>query len=144
MPNNDTIELLRECSSGVAMGIGSIDDILESTKDETLRKILQKSKNNHQTLENDIDNYLKAFHDEPKEPGTMAKGMSYLKTNFKMTANPSDKTIADLITDGCNMGIKSLYRYLNQYQAADPDIKKLTKKLINEEENLRKELCSYL
>ena len=29
----------------------------------------------------------------------------------------SDKPIAELITDGCNMGVKSLNQYLNQYQA---------------------------
>jgi len=70
--------------------------------------------------------------------------MSHLKTNFKMTTNPTDETIADLITDGCNMGIKSLYRYLNQYKTADKDIRKLAEKLIHLESDLRENICAYL
>ncbi len=43
----------------------------------------------------------------------------------------SDETIADLMTDGCNIGIKSLNKYLNQYKAADEKTKNITKQLIN-------------
>lgn len=144
MESHDTVKLLRECSSGITMAVDAIDEILESTKDDTLKKILQKSKTKHEELRKEADNYLKALHDEPKEPGVMAKGMSWMKTNFKMTANPGDETIADLITDGCNMGIKSLHRYLNQYQNADKDITKLAKDIIEEEEALRRDIRCYL
>ncbi len=74
----------------------------------------------------------------------MAKSMSWVKTNMKLVMNESDQTIADLITDGCNMGVKSLNRYLNQYQGADEKIKKITKRLIDLEENLAVELRQFL
>ena len=70
--------------------------------------------------------------------------MSFIKTNVKMGIDESDKTVANLITDGCNMGIKSLNQYLNQYAMADVISKKITEKLIRLEENLRKELSTYL
>ena len=70
--------------------------------------------------------------------------MSFIKTNVKMGIDESDKTVANLITDGCNMGIKSLNKYLNQYAMADGISKKITEKLIRLEENLRKELSTYL
>lgn len=66
-----------------------------------------------------------------KEPNVMAQGMSWIKTNMKLAMNTSDETIAELMTDGCNMGVKSLNRYLNQYKAADDRAKAITKKLIN-------------
>lgn len=66
-----------------------------------------------------------------KEPNVMAQGMSWIKTNMKLAMNTSDETIAELMTDGCNMGVKSLSRYLNQYKAADDRAKAITKKLIN-------------
>ncbi len=47
----------------------------------------------------------------------------------------SDATVADLITDGCNMGVKSLNRYLNRYAAADEKAKTVAK-LIRLEEKL--------
>ena len=77
---------------------------------------------------------------EEKEPNPMAKGMSWIKTNVKMGMDNSDKTVADLITDGCNMGIKSLYKYLNQYKNADEESKKICNKLIDIEETLRQDL----
>jgi hypothetical protein len=70
--------------------------------------------------------------------------MSWMKTNVKLGLDDSDKTIADLITDGCNMGVKSLNRYLNQYEAADERSKDITKRLINLEEQLAVDIRQFL
>ena len=59
-----------------------------------------------------------------------------MKTNMKLGMEDSDATIAELMTDGCNMGVKSLNRYLNQYKAADEVSKDITRRLINLEEKL--------
>ena len=56
----------------------------------------------------------------------------------------SDNTIADLMTDGCNMGVKSLNRYLNEYEAAEERTKDITKRLINLEEKLATDIRGYL
>ena len=79
-----------------------------------------------------------------KEPNVMAQGMSWIKTNMKLAMNTSDETIAELMTDGCNMGEKSLSRYLKQYKAADDRAKAITKKLINLETDLCSDLRVYL
>ena len=74
----------------------------------------------------------------------MAKGMSWLKSNVMMAADTSDHTVADLITDGCNMGVKSLNRYLNKYAAADEQSKDIAKKLIDLEHQLTIDIRPYL
>ncbi len=74
----------------------------------------------------------------------MAKSMSWMKTNVKLVMNESDHTIADLMTDGCNMGVKSLHKYLNQYKAADEKSKDITKRLINIEEKLALDIREFL
>ena len=51
--------------------------------------------------------------------------------------NDTDGTVADLMTDGCNMGVKSLNKYLNQYGAADNAAKSICKELIFAEDHLR-------
>ena len=56
----------------------------------------------------------------------------------------SDQTIADLMTDGCNMGVKSLNKYLNQYEAADEVSKDIAKRLINLEEQLAVDIRKFL
>ena len=74
----------------------------------------------------------------------MAKGMSWIKTNVKLGMSETDATVADLMTDGCNMGVKSLNRYLNQYEAADERSKDITKRLINLEEQLAVDIRQFL
>ena len=70
--------------------------------------------------------------------------MSRMKTNMKLGMEDSDATIADLMTDGCNMGVKSLNRYLNEYKAASEVSKDITKRLINLEEKLIVDIRAYL
>lgn len=119
----DTIKLLRECDAGIKMGVASIDEVLDYVQDATLGKCLADCKDEHNKLKDEIQTLLDEYHDDGKEPNPMAKGMSWIKTNVKLGMDGSDKTIADLMTDGCNMGVKSLNRYLNQYKAADEKTK---------------------
>lgn len=144
MVEQDTIKLLRECDAGVKMGISSIDDVLKYVSSADLKEILTKSKQEHERLGNEIEKLLDKYNDDGKEPNPMAKGMSWLKTNIKLTVNESDKTIADLMTSGCDMGVKSLNKYLNEYKAADEVSKDITKKLINLEERLTVDIRDFL
>lgn len=144
MIEQDTIKLLRECDAGIKMGVSSIDEVLEYVSDEKFKKCLETCKEKHEKLQADIQELLDKYHDEGKEPNVMAKSMSWIKTNVKLVLNESDQTIADLITDGCNMGVKSLHKYLNQYKAADEDSKDITKRLINLEEKLALDIREYL
>ena len=144
MIEQDTIKLLRECDAGVKMGVASIDDVLKYTKGEGLKKYLTECKREHQVLENEIQEQLDRYHDEGKNPNPAARGMSWMKTNMKLTMEDSDATIADLMTDGCNMGVKSLNRYLNQYEAADEVSKDIAKRLINLEEKLAIDIRQFL
>ncbi len=144
MIEQDTIKLLRECDAGVKMGVSSIDDVLPYVGNEKLKDRLTVCKDEHDKLDGEIDRLLNQYHDDGKEPNPMAKGMSWMKTNMKLAINESDATIADLMTDGCNMGVKSLNKYLNQYEAADEVSKDITKRLINLEEKLAVDIREFL
>lgn len=144
MENNDSIYLLKECDAGTKMAVTSFDEVLDKVHSEELKALLTKSKDNHEKLGNEIHSLLLEYHSEEKEPSAMAKGMSWLKTNMKMTMDNSDATIADLITDGCHMGVKSLHRYMNQYPAAEDKVKKLCDKLVEIEDELCTDLRTYL
>lgn len=56
----------------------------------------------------------------------------------------SDQTIAGLMTDGCNMGVKSLSKYLNQYKAADEKSREIAEKLIKLEEEFVGQIRGFL
>ena len=144
MIEQDTVKLLRECDAGVKMGITSIKDVLDNVHSDAMRKTLIDCKREHDKLDREIREQLDKYGDDGKNPNPVAQSMSWIKTNVKLMVNDSDKTVAGLMTDGCNMGVKSLNQYLNQYKAADEKSKDITKKLIKIEQGLATDLRTYL
>lgn len=144
MIEQDTIKLLRECDAGIQMGVSAIDEVMDYVTKDSLKKQLEDCKNSHESLRKELEVLLDRYHDDGKSPNPMAKSMSWMKTKVDLFADPSDETVADLMTDGCNMGVKSLSRYLNQYQAADEPSKEIAKRLIALEERLAVNVRSYL
>lgn len=144
MIEQDTIRLLRECDAGVKMGVASINDVIDNIEDGRFRKRLSDCKIEHEELNTKIQSLLDEYGDEGKDPNPVAKGMSWMKTNAKMAMDDSDSTIADLMTDGCNMGVKSLSKYLNQYKAASEETKDIAKKLIACENTLTQDIRQFL
>ena len=144
MNENDTIKLLRECDSGVKMGVAAINDVLPEVKSEELRDCLLNCRNQHEVLQKDIKNKLSALGDNGKSPAPIVKGMAHVKTSVKLTVENSDNTVADIMTNGCNMGVKLLHRYLNLYSNADADSRGIARRLIDVEDNLAKDMRRYL
>ncbi len=144
MVEQDTVRLLRECDAGVKMGTEAINDVLIKVKDADFKSLLTECKTEHEQLKTETEALLDDYQDEGKEPAAMAKVMSWIKTNIMLMIDESDETIADLMTDGCNMGVKSLNKYLNKYEAADEVSKDITKRLINLEEKLVIDIRKYL
>ena len=144
MIEQDTIKLLRECDAGVKMGVSSIDDVVDHVRSKEFKKELENCRKAHTQLQQQIRSRLDQFQDQGKDPNPIAKGMSWMKTKIKLEMDESDPTIADLMTDGCNMGVKSLNRYLNQYKAADETSKDITKRLIRLEEDLAHQIRHFL
>ncbi len=140
----DTIKLLRECDAGIKMGVQSINDVLDRVQSHDLQQLLHACKDEHDALDKELQQLLGQYEDEGKDPNFMAEQMAKIKTAMKLQLNETDQTIADLMTDGCNMGVKSLNKYLNQYAAADEKAKDITKRLINLEGQLALDLRRFL
>ncbi len=144
MIEQDTVRLLRECDAGTKMGISSIEDVLSHVRAEELETLLADCKREHEKLRTEIQGLLTQYKDEGKAPPALASVMSELTTKIKLAMHDSDETIADLMTEGCDMGVKSLSRYLNQYEAADESSKDIAKRLIKLEETLAVNIRPYL
>ncbi len=144
MIEQDTIKLLRECDAGIKMGVKSINDVLDRVESPDLLELLNACKDEHDKLDKELQKLLDKYGDDGKDPSFMAGKMSKMKIEMKLQMKESDNTIADLITDGCNMGVKSLNKYLNQYAAADEKSKDITKRLINLEGQLALDIRKFL
>ena len=141
---NDTVSLLKECNSGIKMGVNSIEKVLPYVNDRNLKKNLNACKDEHATLGDETHKMLLKYNASTKDPHPVARVMSSMKTTGKMLVDRTDNTIADVMTDGCNMGVKSLNKYLTRYQKADQRAKNIAQRLIDIEENLTQNLRSYL
>lgn len=142
--NDDTIKLLKECDAGIKMGIASIEDGIENATDPGLRDVLIDSQKRHKQIGEEVAGYLSEMGETGKEPAMIASIMAKIKQDMKLMSEYPNQAVADVMTDGCNMGIKSIYKYFNQYKQADDNMKKLVDNIIHEEEELQKQLRAYL
>lgn len=144
METQDTIRLLRECDAGVKMASASLDDVMKRAANEDLHRMLQESRQAHRLIGRQIRALLEGSGSDEKDPSPIARSMSAVKAGVKLGLEDSDRTVADLITDGCGMGIKSLHRYLNQYQNASCQGRTLCRMLIAVEEQLVADVKRFL
>lgn len=144
MIEQDTVRLLRECDAGVKMGLSAIENVIEHVENKNFRRLLEDSRSEHEKIDKEIQTLLEEYGDSGKELNAMARGMAKMKINMKLTAADDDETAADVITDGCNTGVKSLHKYLNKYKAASEKTKDIAKRLTNIEERLAIDIRYYL
>ena len=142
--NEDTINLLKECNSGIKMGIESINNVMPYVKSDDLKSVLNACKDKHAVLGDETHKALLNADESTKNAHPVVQVMSDMKIRATVTLKKSDNTVADIMTDGCNMGIKSIYKYLNQYKSASDSSKSIANRLISAEQELRTDLRSYL
>ncbi len=140
----DTEKLLRECDAGTKTAVNSIEAVIDRTESEGLHQLLTESLDTHQKIGEEIHDLLSAYDEEGKEPNMMARGMAKMKIEMKMLTENSDHTVADLMIDGCNMGIKKLSEYINQYTEANGEARDMAARLIDAEQTFMEKLRLYL
>ena len=141
---DDTKKLLKECNAGCKSATNRIEQILEFVKDSNLKKMLIDYNQKHIDIGDKCHELLNDINEDEKDPKFIAKTMAWFSTEIKLMLDNTNSEIADLLIDGCNMGIKSLNKYINSYPTASTNVVDLTKKLIEIEENMREDLYAYL
>lgn len=143
---SDSLSLLRECENGAKTAVSSIDEVVGRVSDEKLRDELRESRDEHARCERRCGELMTSYggNEGISIMPAISKSMSWLKTNFELDVKPGDKTIAALMTDGCNMGIKSLTGYLNEYENAEREIKSIAQRMLDDEKKLHDTLEQYL
>lgn len=141
---NDTVKLLRECNAGIKMGESALEKVITSTESERLRQLLDDTRDEHAILGDRTHSMLKRHGADTKEPHAAVRLMSDMKIYVKMAVCDNDHSVASLMTDGCNMGVKSISKYLNRYKNASPEAKDIARKLIASEASLEENLRPFL
>ena len=142
--NEHTTHLLQECNSGAKMAINSTEQILKYVKSDRLKKHIEESKEAHQKLLAETQKLLAESGEDGKEPGMIASAFSWATTELKLAFENEDKKVAEIMMDGCNMGVQSLSKYMNEYTEASKESVDLCRRLIKEEEHFAKVLKEFL
>lgn len=142
--NEDTINLLKECNAGCKSATSSMEQVMEHVKDQKLKALITKYNDKHIKIGDECHDMLNEVDENEKDPNKFAMAMAEMGTEMKLTINDSTKKIAGLLVDGCNMGIKGLSGYLNQYCTADAKSTKLTQRLIKLEKDFMDELLAFV
>ena len=142
--NEDTINLLKECNAGCKSGTNSMEQVKPYIENEKLKSIIDKYNDKHIKIGEECHKMLNEFHEEEKDPQVSAKTFSWISTKIKLMKNDDTHEIADIMIDGCNMGIKSVSEYVNKYKNASKESKDLAKKLVKTEQEFMNELLRFL
>lgn len=140
----NTIELLKECSSGCKMAIDSISQVKAYVQDGDLNQLLVSYNETHQRLQEKIRKLLAQYGKDDEDPSLMAEWGAKMKIEMKMTMHPDDHQVAKLMMDGCNMGIQSVSEYVNKYPDASKEAQDVAKELIKAEEDFMVDMKKFV
>jgi len=139
-----TIKLLEECSQGCRMAVESMDQISKYVTGDRMENLLSDYRRKHDQLGKRVDEMLKEGGAQPKQPGVAASAMSWVTTEVKMKLKNDNSQISTLMMDGCNMGIQSISKAMNQNAAASKESRGLAQELVRTEESFMQDLKEFL
>ena len=139
-----TIALLTECEAGLKMATSSMEQTLPKLTDPGFKTMFQDYYTKHAKLQEECRRQLKEQEEcgnqYEKNPPLVAKFMA----DMKIARCDDREEVADFYTDGCNMGMKSVAKYLNKYMQASEESISLARKIIKLEQHFMEDLRAYL
>lgn len=130
--NKDTLD---ELNKGCAMGMDAIRNILEKVEDKKFKKVLEKEFDKYKDIHHRIEKKYEEFsREEPTETSAMNKVMTWSMTEMKLMKDQSDSKIAELLSQGTNMGIIEGRKLLNHKEKLDKEVEKILTDFIEMQE----------
>ena len=144
MSNTDTVKLLKECNSGCKTALDGMYQVRAHISSPQLKSTIEESCSRHEEIGNRCHKLLNEAGKSECDPPAIGTAMMSVGTGFKLAVNDSDKHIAEMMVDGCNMGIKSIAKQVNLYTNASPESRKLADDIISEEQHFLNQMLTFL
>lgn len=142
--NTESIMLLKECNSGCKNATDAMEQVLPFIKEQNLKKLVEDYNRKHINIGDECHEQLNRVAEDEKDPPKITKAMAWIGTEIKLLIDDKSDKIAEILVDGCNMGIKSIAKFCNQYPNANSAAKDLAFELISIEQDFMNELLAYL
>ncbi len=142
MDNN--INTLDELNKGCCMGIVALEFILEKTKEDSFRELLDKQLDDYHKLSDKIgDLYHQYTESELHKTNFMEKAMTWYGIQKDTVLDDSISKLADLLINGTNMGIVEGRKLLNN-KTMDKKVHKICSEYVNIQEKYIEKLKTFL
>lgn len=139
-----TIALLTECEAGLKMATSSMEQTLPKLTEPGFKSMFQDYYSRHAKLLEECRRQLKEQQECDDKYENNPPMMAKLMSDFKNARCDDREAVADFYTDGCNMGMKSVAKYLNKYMQASEESISLARKIIKLEQHFMEDLRAYL
>ncbi len=140
----DTISLLRETGAGCKSATNAIERILPHIQNEKLSNMVEAYNAKHATLGDSCQKELHKLGAPDEDPHPVSAAFAKMGITLGANLRPDSRHLADMLADGCAMGIRSLAHYKNEYPAASIEARHLTDSLIDLESDFFQDLLGYL
>ena len=142
---NDTARLMKEICRGCKFATESIEIAKGYAKgNEEIGLVLDYYGKEHEALKKRLSERIKEIGAEEYKNPKAAALMTKLHTNLTLTVNPEEAKIAELMINGCNMGIKSASKNKNKLSGASTEARALADELIKTEQKMAGDLLRFL
>ena len=126
----DTEQLLRETNYGAKLALMNMKHIMDEAEEGELMKVIVHAIEEHEKVEQKTANAMNEHGYEEKAVSAMMHAFSDVTTELKMLWRDDSAKIAEMLVDGCNMGIKNISQTMNQCENASKEAKALISEIV--------------
>ncbi len=142
---NYNAELLNFVYQNSQMGVDTITQLMEITKEEAFKERLHAQLKEYRQIHDQAAQMLEANGFNEEGLSAFEKIRTYLMINFQTLSDDSTSHIAEMLMVGSNMGVIDAIKNIRKYrQKAEPDIVALMEHLRQFEENNVERFKQYL
>ena len=144
MKEENNINVLDELHKGCCMGIDAISFVLNKVDGKEFKELLEKQQEKYEGIAEKIEDLYENYSEkEPHETTTMNKAMTWYGVQMNTINDKSTSKLAELLTQGTNMGIIEGRKLLN-HKNVDKKVESLVKKYVNMQEDCIEKLKEFL
>lgn len=127
-------ELLNYIYQNSEMGKQSLETLIKSCTSEEFKSVLQNQISEYNKIYDEAKQRLQETNNEVKDIGSLLKISSYISINMNTMMDKTPSHMAEMIMQGCTMGIIDITRKIKDYKEKDKTILDLANKLLAFEE----------
>lgn len=138
------MRLLRKTDEGTKYATETISIALDYATGSGMRQLLNKYNKEHEALKGELIETIHERGASESDHPTFSAKMAKMHMKMSLGISSSEHRIAEIMINGCHMGIKTLWKEKNRAKGSGKNSVELADRLIGIEERMKDELLPYL